>query len=143
MFLLKYWEMRKYIQKKTYNNSFLKIMWLAQAKIFKMRWISLWYIRLKELKTETLSKKKKKIILINKKIAFLKYIVFVFILLFVSSPTLLLADGHLLKFEWQQVSRTLLSILAELNFAVVWICPPISYTSSPCFQAFGDHSRSY
>ena len=45
-----------------------------------------------------------------------------------------LADGLSLEFEWQQVSRTLLSILAVLNNVVVWMvstCPLISKSSSP------------
>ena len=45
-----------------------------------------------------------------------------------------LADGFSLESEWQQVSRTLLSILAVLNNAVVWIFstrPPTSKSSSP------------
>ena len=46
-----------------------------------------------------------------------------------------LADAFSLEFEWQQVFSTLLSILANLNNAVVWmvsICPIISKSSSPC-----------
>ena len=48
-----------------------------------------------------------------------------------------LADGFLQKFEWQvpQVSRTLLSILIDLNYVVVWIVfsrPPVSKSSCPC-----------
>ena len=48
-----------------------------------------------------------------------------------------LADGFSLEFEWSkssQVSRTLLSILAVLNNAVVWIVstrPPTSKSSRP------------
>ena len=48
-----------------------------------------------------------------------------------STPAL--ADGFSLESEWQQVPRTLLSILVNLNNAVVWIvssCPPISKSSS-------------
>ena len=48
--------------------------------------------------------------------------------------TSVLADGLSLEFEWQQVSRTLLSILAVLNNAVVWMVstrPPTSKSSSP------------
>ena len=51
--------------------------------------------------------------------------------------TPVLADGSLLESEWQQVSRTLLSILTNLNNAVVWIistCPLISKSSSPCTE---------
>ncbi len=43
------------------------------------------------------------------------------------------ADGLSLEFEWQQVSRTLLSILAVLNNVVVWMVsthPPTSKSSS-------------
>ena len=43
-----------------------------------------------------------------------------------------LADGFPLKFVWQQVSRTLLSILTDLNNAVVLMvstCPYISKSS--------------
>ena len=53
----------------------------------------------------------------------------------------MLADGLSLKFEWQQVStisRTLFSILADLNNVVVWMipaCPLISKSSS-----FNNHS---
>ena len=45
-----------------------------------------------------------------------------------------LADSLSLKFEWQQVSRTLLSILAVLNNAVVWVVstrPSTSKSSIP------------
>ena len=45
-----------------------------------------------------------------------------------------LADGFSLESEWQQVSRTLLSILAILNNVVVWMVsthPPTSNCSSP------------
>ena len=45
------------------------------------------------------------------------------------------ADGFPLESQWQQVSRTLLSILANLNNAFVWIVPThplISKSSSPC-----------
>ena len=45
------------------------------------------------------------------------------------------ADGLSLDFEWQQDSfRTLLSFLADLNNAVVWMVsarPPITNSSSP------------
>ena len=42
-----------------------------------------------------------------------------------------------------QVSRTLLSIQADLNDLawIVSICPPISNTSNPLFQAFKDRSK--
>ena len=46
-----------------------------------------------------------------------------------------LANGLSLEFEWQQASRTLCSILADLSNAVVWIIstrPVISNSSSPC-----------
>ena len=46
-----------------------------------------------------------------------------------------LADGFSRDSEWPQVSSTLLSILANLNNAVVWmvsICLHISKPSSPC-----------
>ena len=49
---------------------------------------------------------------------------------FTSSNT----DGLSLAFEWQQVSRTLLSILIDLNNAIIWMistCPFISESSSP------------
>ena len=48
--------------------------------------------------------------------------------------TSVLADGLSLEFEWHQVSRTLLSILAVLNNTVVWMVstrPQISKSSSP------------
>ena len=44
------------------------------------------------------------------------------------------AGGLSLEFEWQKVSGTLLSILANLNKAVVWMVstrPPMSKSSSP------------
>ena len=43
-----------------------------------------------------------------------------------------LSEGFLLKSEWQQVSRTLLSIQADLNNAVVWMVftSPFIYKSS-------------
>ena len=46
-----------------------------------------------------------------------------------------LADCFSLEFEWQQVSRTLLSILVDLNIAVVWTVstrPLIFKSSSSC-----------
>ena len=46
-----------------------------------------------------------------------------------------LVDGFSWEFEWHQVSGTLLSILANLNNAVVWMVstrPLISKFSSPC-----------
>ena len=49
--------------------------------------------------------------------------------------TLALADDFWLEFKWQQVSRTLLSILTNLNNAVVWTVsthPIISKSSSLC-----------
>ena len=48
--------------------------------------------------------------------------------------TSMLTDGFSLEFEWQQVSRTRLRILAVLSNAVVWIVsvrPPISKSSRP------------
>ena len=46
-----------------------------------------------------------------------------------------LADGFSLEFEWQQVSRTLLRILADLKKDLVWMVstrPLISKSSSLC-----------
>ena len=50
--------------------------------------------------------------------------------------TSVLADGLSLEFKWQQVSRTLLSILAILNHAVVWMVstPPLTSKSSSLFN---------
>ena len=45
----------------------------------------------------------------------------------------MLIDSLLQEFEWQQVSWTLLSILADLNNVIVWMVsahPPISNSSS-------------
>ena len=45
-----------------------------------------------------------------------------------------LANGFSLEFEWHQVSRTLLSLLAIFNNAVIWIvstCSPISKSPRP------------
>ena len=56
------------------------------------------------------------------------------LLLFFEFFTSALAEGFSLEFEWQQVSRTLLSILAYLNNAIVWIIsirPPTSKSFSP------------
>ena len=46
-----------------------------------------------------------------------------------------LADGLSLETKWQQVSRTLLSILADLNNALVWMVStrPFIYKSSSPF----------
>ena len=58
-------------------------------------------------------------------------IIIIYLLEFFTSA---LADGLSLEFEWQQVSRTLLSILAVLNNVVVWMVstrPPTSKSSSP------------
>ena len=38
-----------------------------------------------------------------------------------------LTDGFWLEFEWHQVSRTLLIILANLNYAVLWMLPTWSH----------------
>ena len=57
------------------------------------------------------------------------------ILLFWECFTPALADGFSLESEWQQDFRTLLSILADLNHAVVWMVftrPLISRSSNPC-----------
>ena len=54
------------------------------------------------------------------------------------TPTL--ADGLLLNFKWQQLSRTFLSILTNLNNAVVWMVSTyflIFKSSSPFTQHFG------
>ena len=62
-------------------------------------------------------------------------IVIIFLLCGVFTPAL--ADGFSLKFEWQQISRILLSILADLNNAVVWIAstrPLFSKSSNPCIN---------
>ena len=51
-----------------------------------------------------------------------------------------LADDHLQEFESQHVSRTLLSILVNLNNAVVWTvstCPLISRFSCPFTKPLG------
>ena len=47
-----------------------------------------------------------------------------------------LADGLSLEYEWQQVSRTLLSILCNLNNAVVWMVStrPLIFNSSSPFK---------
>ena len=55
-----------------------------------------------------------------------------------------LADSLQLEFEQQQVSRTLLSIPADQNNAVVWMVssgPQISDSFSLSYQAFGDCSE--
>ena len=51
--------------------------------------------------------------------------------------TSVLADGLSLKFEWQQVSRSLLSILAVLNNVVVWMV----FTSPPTSKSYGPFSN--
>ena len=60
------------------------------------------------------------------------------ILLFESFFTPALADGFffLLEFEWQQVSRTLLSIQTDLNNAVLWVVStrPLISKSSRSFN---------
>ena len=62
-------------------------------------------------------------------------IIIIIFVLFWEFFTQALADGFSLEFEWQQVSRTLPCILANLNNAVVWMVstsPVISKSSSPC-----------
>ena len=59
---------------------------------------------------------------------------------------------RLMVFHWSfrdskslQVSRTLLSILADLNNAVVWMvatCTVISKSSTPCIQSFVDITKN-
>ena len=56
----------------------------------------------------------------------LYFIIIIYSLEFFTSA---LADGLSLEFEWQQVSRTLLSILAVLNNAVVWMVSTLPLTS--------------
>ena len=54
--------------------------------------------------------------------------------------TPMLADGLSLEVEWQQISMTLLTILANLNNVVVWMvstCPPISKSSSLFTNSLG------
>ena len=56
----------------------------------------------------------------------------------VYSPAL--ADGFSLVFDWKQISRTLLSILTDLNNAVIWMvstCPMISKCSRPITNPLG------
>ena len=56
-----------------------------------------------------------------------------------------LADGFPLEFKGQQVSRTLLSILTDLNNAVVWMistCSLISKSSSHCIKALVTVTRA-
>ena len=51
----------------------------------------------------------------------------------------MLANGFSLECEWQQVSRTFVGILADLNNAVVWMVSTrrlISKSSSPCTNPF-------
>ena len=63
-------------------------------------------------------------------------IIIIFLFWEILAPAL--ADGFSLEFEWiksPEVSRTLLSILTDLNSAVVWMVPThphISNSSSPC-----------
>ena len=57
-----------------------------------------------------------------------------FLKLFWEIFTTALAVDFSLEFEWQQVSRTLLTILVDLNAAIVWMVtthPLISKSSSP------------
>ena len=64
----------------------------------------------------------------------IRIIIVIIILLLESFFTPALADGLSQKFEYQQDSKTLLSILADINNAVVWmvsICPLISKPSIP------------
>ena len=67
-----------------------------------------------------------------------RFLRFLFILSLLFTPweffTSVNADGLSLEFEWQQVSRTLLSVLADLNNAAVWMVstrPRISKSSNP------------
>ena len=58
--------------------------------------------------------------------------------------TSIFVGGFSLKFEWQQVLRTLVSLLTDLISALVWIvssCLLISSFHSLFFQAFGDCSK--
>ena len=62
------------------------------------------------------------------------FIYFSFIIHFLDFFTTAFADDLLQESWWNQVSWTLLSILADLGNAVVWIvsiCPAISKSSSP------------
>ena len=63
-------------------------------------------------------------------------VIIIYSLEFITSA---LADGLSLDFEWLQVSRTHLSILAVLNKAVVWMVstrPPTSKSFSPFNNSF-------
>ena len=68
--------------------------------------------------------------------------IYIYIYIYIYTHTPLdffhIADGLSLEFEWQQVSRTLLSIIAVLN-AVVWMVStrlPASKSSNPFINPF-------
>ena len=66
-------------------------------------------------------------------VKFFPCLLLLFYFLWVFTPAL--TDDFSLEFEWQQVSLTLLSILANLDNPIVWMvstCSLISNTSSPC-----------
>ena len=73
----------------------------------------------------------------------IKFIIIIIIIIIITPFgffTPALADGFSLESEWQQVSslsRTLLSILANLNNAVVWIA------RSPIFNSFGPFTKLF
>ena len=69
---------------------------------------------------------------------------FIIILLFWAFLTPASADGFLLESEWQQVSWTLLSSLADLNHAVVWIVstrPPYFQVLQSLYHCYDDCTK--
>ena len=66
-------------------------------------------------------------------------IIIIIIIYSLETFTSAFADGFSLEFEWQQVSRTLLTILVVLNNVVVWMVstrPPTSKSFSPFSNPF-------
>ena len=58
--------------------------------------------------------------------------------------TIVITCGLLMEYEWQQISKSFLNILANVNNAEVWmvlILSLISNSSKSFFQAFGDLSK--
>ena len=66
------------------------------------------------------------------------FIIYLFWVVFISALT----DGFSLESEWQQVSRTLLSILADLNYAVDDLHSSFYFQFfQASYQAFGDRFK--
>ena len=113
----------------------LKCIGMKERKDFR-RWSYLWKyegLKPKGLTSENISTNK--IILLRPCVLSSLYIfIYIYIYIYIYYYSLRVFHWNLSDSKSPQVTRTLLSILADLNIAVVWMvstCPPSSKLSSP------------